>query len=42
MNFKKFMAGALELPEDGDRVEWVYTCDLGLDVGGHYSARNGY
>lgn len=20
--------------EDGDRVEWVYTCDLGLDVGG--------
>ncbi len=19
--------------EDGDRVEWVYTCDLGLDVG---------
>lgn len=25
----------------GDRVEWVYTCDLGNDVGGHYSARNG-
>ena len=25
----------------GDRVEWVYTCDLGADVGGHYSARNG-
>lgn len=25
----------------GDRVEWVYTCDLGKDVGGHYSARNG-
>ena len=22
----------------GDRVEWVYTCDLGADVGGHYSA----
>lgn len=21
------------LLEDGDRVEWVYTCDLGLDVG---------
>ncbi len=25
----------------GDKVEWVYTCDLGSDVGGHYSARNG-
>lgn len=25
----------------GDRVEWVYTCDLGADVGGSYSARNG-
>ena len=24
-----------------DRVEWVYTCDLGKDVGGEYSARNG-
>lgn len=23
---------------DGDRVEWVYTCDLGADVGGSYSA----
>lgn len=22
----------------GDRVEWVYTCDLGIDVGGYYSA----
>ncbi len=22
----------------GDRVEWVYTCDLGTDVGGGYSA----
>ena len=27
--------------KDGDRVEWVYTCDLGKDVGGQYSARNG-
>lgn len=26
---------------EGDRVEWVYTCDLGADVGGEYSARNG-
>lgn len=25
----------------GDKVEWVYTCDLGTDVGGNYSARNG-
>ena len=22
----------------GDKVEWVYTCDLGVDVGGHYAA----
>lgn len=26
---------------DGDKVEWVYTCDLGKDVGGDYSAKNG-
>lgn len=25
----------------GDKVEWVYTCDLGADVGGNYAARNG-
>ena len=25
----------------GDRIEWVYTCDLGRDVGGYSSARNG-
>ncbi len=24
-----------------DKIEWVYTCDLGKDVGGEYSARNG-
>ncbi len=24
--------------KDGDVVEWVYTCDLGRDVGGYYSA----
>lgn len=23
--------------EDGDNVEWRYTCDLGHDVGGHYA-----
>ena len=27
--------------KSGDKIEWVYTCDLGKDVGGHYSARNG-
>lgn len=27
--------------ENGDKIEWVYTCDLGRDVGGGYSARNG-
>ena len=26
---------------EGDKVEWVYTCDLGADVGGNYSTRNG-
>ena len=26
---------------EGDKVEWLYTCDLGTDVGGNYSARNG-
>ncbi|SHI14987.1 protein of unknown function [Sporobacter termitidis DSM 10068] len=23
--------------KDGDVIEWVYTCDLGIDVGGYYS-----
>lgn len=27
--------------KNGDKIEWVYTCDLGRDVGGGYSARNG-
>lgn len=27
--------------KQGDRVEWVYSCDLGWDVGGQFSARNG-
>lgn len=26
---------------DGDVICWVYTCDLGRDVGGEYSAGNG-
>ena len=25
----------------GDKVEWVYTCNLGRDVGGDYFAQNG-
>ena len=25
----------------GDNIEWVYTCDLGADVGGAYSTKNG-
>ena len=29
------------LIKNGDKVEWVYTCDLGVDVGGDYSSRNG-
>ena len=24
--------------QDGDTVEWLYTCDLGEDVGGGYAA----
>ncbi len=27
--------------KEGDRVEWIYTCTLGEDIGGGYSARNG-
>lgn len=27
--------------QDGDNVQWIYTCDLGRDIGGEYSARNG-
>lgn len=27
--------------KQGDIVEWVYTCDLGKDVGGEYSGKNG-
>lgn len=26
--------------QEGDVVKWVYTCDLGVDVGGYYSAAN--
>lgn len=27
--------------KSGDEVEWVYTCNLGRDVGGDYAAQNG-
>lgn len=27
--------------QSGDKVEWVYTCDLGADVGGRQSAQTG-
>ena len=27
--------------KQGDVIEWVYTCDLGRDVGGGYSAGQG-
>lgn len=25
--------------KQGDRVEWLYTCDLGIDIGGYYASR---
>lgn len=27
--------------QEGDKVEVLYTCDLGIDVGGYYAKRNG-
>ena len=27
--------------QDGDTISWVYTCDLGYDVGGGYATGNG-
>lgn len=26
--------------EDGDRIEWIYTCDLGRDIGGDWNEQN--
>ena len=26
-------------PKDGDKIEWVYTCNLGDDVGNHYEEK---
>ncbi len=39
-NFPNYGCSRYQL-KDGDKVEWVYTCNLGADVGGDYSARNG-
>lgn len=27
--------------QNGDIVEWIYTCDLGADIGGNYSSQKG-
>ena len=27
--------------KDNDLIEWIYTCDLGRDIGGDYAQRNG-
>ena len=27
--------------KDGDVIEWLYTCDLGRDIGGNYGAQTG-
>lgn len=38
--FPNYGCSRFEL-RDGDVVEWLYTCDLGKDIGGDYAARNG-
>ncbi len=38
--FPNYGCSRYQLKAD-DKVEWVYTCDLGVDVGGNYSSRNG-
>lgn len=38
--FPNYGSSRYELCE-GDEVEWVYTCDLGKDVGGEYASGNG-
>jgi hypothetical protein len=34
--FPNYGASRYQL-KDGDVIEWVYTCDLGIDVGGYYA-----
>lgn len=38
--FPNYGASRYQL-KDGDVVEWVYTCDLGRDVGGYYATGGG-
>lgn len=38
--FPNYGCSRYELKQ-GDKVEWIYTCDLGRDIGGDYSAKNG-
>ena len=28
------------IPKDGDSIEWIYTCDLGRDIGGDWNLQN--
>ena len=37
--FPNYGCSAYQL-KDGDVIEWVYTCDLGYDVGGGYAAES--
>lgn len=32
---------SLYMPEDGDEIRWIYTCDLGKDAGAEYFTGNG-
>lgn len=39
-NFPNYGASGYKI-KNGDRIEWIYTCDLGNDIGGGYTPRNG-
>lgn len=39
--FPNYGASRYEL-SNGDKIEWIYTCDLGRDIGGDTSPRNGF
>jgi len=38
-DFPKFGSSSYKL-KNGDKLEWIYTCDFGKDVGGEYIQRN--
>ena len=38
--FPGFGCSQYEL-KDGDKIEWLYTCDLGRDIGAEHSTQNG-